>query len=229
MAEALGSEPPRKRKSWPRRLLLTAAVFFGLFVVGRLLLARAQAACEQVSNQCADAGFGWEVFAVLSLLLALLCICGVFIGWLWRLLARVGRWAQLLFALGMLVFFGMAYANFITLGLRAKTGEALGNLNKMRKAQAYYHAKHGVYRAAKRSPQPDGDGAFIWPSNVPEDSPWAALGWHLVGVRSWCQYEVEVQDDDFIARGFCDVDKDGDWAVFEASKDKPPRRMTPHY
>ncbi|MBM64685.1 MAG: hypothetical protein CMH55_00440 [Myxococcales bacterium] len=209
--------------------MLTATVFVGLFVVWRLLFARAQAACQQVSDQCADAGFGWEVLAAVSLLLALLSICTALIAWVWRLLARVGRWAQLLFALGTLVFFGMAYANFITFGLRAKTGEAWGNLNKLRKAQASYHAKHGVYREAKRSPQPDGDGAFIWPSKFPKDSPWAALGWHLAGVRSWCQYEVEVYEDDFMARGFCDVDKDGDWAIFEASKDKPPRRMTPHH
>ena len=209
--------------------MLSAGVLLALCVLARWLLARAQAACQRASGQCADAGFGWEVFAALSLILALLCMCSAFIGWMWRLLARFGRLAQVLFALGLVVFLAMAYVGSANVVLHARSGEALANLNKMRKAQAYYHRKHGVYRAAKRAPQPDAQGALIWPKKLPSDSGWAALGWHLVGVQSWCQYEVEVQGDDFIARGFCDVDGDGEVGLFEATKDQPPRRKTPHY
>jgi hypothetical protein len=195
----------------------------------RLLLARAQAACERNSDQCADAGFGWEALAAFAFIGALLCLCGALIGWIWRLLGRFGRFAQVLFVLGLAVFVAMAFNDFRTMGLRAKNGEVMPHLEVMRKAQADYHAKHGVYRAAKRAPQPDAKRALIWPENLPEDSGWAALDWPLAGTKTWCQYEVEVQGDDFVARGLCDVDRDGQFAIFETSKDKPPRRMTPHH
>ena len=144
-------------------------------------------------------------------------------------MARFGRLAQVIFALGLVVFVATSFNSFRTLGMRAKNGEALANVQKMRKAQADYHAMHGVYRAAQRAPQPDASGQLIWPDDLAKDSGWAALGWHLVGVKTWCQYEVELEGDDFIARALCDVDRDGQLGVFEGRKDQTPRRMTPHH
>ena len=194
-----------------------------------LLSRRAVRACQEVSNQCADAGFVWQALASLSMLFGLLCVCAAVLIGVWRVLKRFGRVAQWAFVAGLVVFLATAVQNFITLGLRAKNGEAMANVQKLRKAQAYYHAKHGVYRAAKRAPQPDASGRLIWPKELAKDSGWAALGWHLVGVKSWCQYEVELEGDDFIARALCDVDHDGELGVFEGRKDQTPRRMTPHY
>lgn len=209
--------------------MLSVAILAGFFVIGRLLFARAQAACQQVSDQCADAGFAWEVLAAVSLLLIFLCIFAALFGWVWSLLGRVGRWLQVLFALGFVALLCTAYLNFLTLGLRAKAGEAKANLSKLKKAQIHHHRKHGVYRAAQRAPQSDSEGRLFWPKPLPKDSGWADLGWHLVGVRSWCQYEVELKEDGFIARSFCDLDHDGKVGVFEVTHDHSPRRVTPHY
>ncbi len=209
--------------------MLASGVFLGLSFMFRLLAARAQAACERSSGQCADAGFAWEALAGVAFILALVSFCSGLLAWIWRVLGRFGRLAQVIFALGLVVFVAMSYNNFRTFALRAKHGEAMRHVEKIRKAQADYHAKHGVYRAAKRAPQPDASGRLIWPEELAKGSGWAALGWHLVGVKSWCQYEVELEGDDFIARALCDVDYDGDFGVFEGRKDQTPRRMTPHY
>ena len=209
--------------------MLASGIFLGLSFMFRLLAARAQAACERSSGQCADAGFAWEALAGVAFVLALVSFCSGLLAWIWRLLARFGRLAQVIFALGLVVFVATSFNSFRTLGLRAKNGEALANVQKMRKAQAHYHAKHGVYRAAQRAPQPDASGQLIWPDELAKDSGWAALGWHLVGVKTWCQYEVELEGDDFIARALCDADRDGDFGVFEGRKDQAPRRMTPHH
>lgn len=209
--------------------MLASGVFLGLSFMFRLLAARAQAACERSSGQCADAGFAWEALAGVAFILALVSFCSGLLAWIWRLLARFGRLAQVIFALGLVVFVAMSFNSFRTLGMRAKNGEALANVQKLRKAQAHYHAKHGVYRAAQRAPQPDASGQLIWPDELAKDSGWAALGWHLVGVKTWCQYEVELEGDDFIARALCDVDRDGELGVFEGRKDQTPRRMTSHH
>ena len=159
----------------------------------------------------------------------MLCFAAAVLTGLWQLLSRFGLWLQLPAVLGLLLVFGTATASFITLGLRAKNAEAMANLNKLKKAQIAFHRKHGVYRAAQLAPEPDTDGALFWPDPLPEGSGWADVGWHLVGVRSWCQYEVQLQGDGFIARSFCDVDHDGNVGRFEVTEDSSPRRITPHY
>ena len=210
MVEAPTTEDLPKAWPWARLFLITASLSFTLFIVFRLLLQ-------------------WDAFASLSLMAAMLSLAAALLASLWRLLARFGLWLQLPVVVGLTIVFATATANFITFGLRAKNGEAMANLNKLKKAQIYYHRKHGVYRAAQRAPEPNADGQLLWPDPLEQGSGWADLGWHLVGVRSWCQYEVELEGDGFIARSLCDVDHDGKVGIFEVSQDKPPRRITPLY
>ena len=62
MTETKPNEP--SQRSWlPKRTLILSLVLLALSIAFGLLLARAQRSCELVSDQCADAGFGWEVFA----------------------------------------------------------------------------------------------------------------------------------------------------------------------
>ncbi len=201
---------PRAKGSWLRRFLFAAVGAFSLFVVSLVV-------------------FGWELPALFSLLTAFLCLLAALFAWFWRLVSRFGLWGRLALILAVLSLASYATHNFLTLALRAKSAEASANLKKLQRSQIHYHRKHGLYRAARRAPEPDTEGRLMWPDPLPEGSGWAALGWHLVGVRSWCQYEVVVQGETFTARAYCDVDQNGEVGVFEVSKEGPPRRLTPHY
>jgi hypothetical protein len=213
------------QRGWlPKRTLILSLVLLVLSIAFRLLLARAQRACELVSDQCADAGFGWEVFASVAFIGAVVSVGIALLMVVVRLMRPLGRPVQAIVLVCAALFIAKAVDNFVHMGLRAKLGECTGNLDDIRRAQADHYKKTGGYIAAVRRPKRQADRTLVWGEPI-KDSGWQQLGWSD-SMRTYCQYEVVVQGDDYLAKAFCDVDKDGEEAVYEASKDRPPQRMT---
>ena len=128
--------------------------------------------------------------------------------------------------LGGLALFAKAAHNFITMAERAKASEGLANLNAIRTAELAHHQEHGVFVAAGWQPQPESE-RYMKPFEVTEKSGWAALGWPPEGEDFFrCQYEVKLVGAGFKAIAKCDVNHDGDYAVFEATQDTPAIRVS---
>ena len=226
MTETKPNEPSQpSQRSWlPKRTLILSLVLLALSFAFRLLLARAQRACELVSDQCADAGFAWEVFASVTFIGAVFAVFIALLMVIIRLLRPLGRPVQAIVLVCAALFVAKVVDNFIHFGQRAKLGECIDKLDEIRQAQADHYKKTGQYIAAARRPKSQPNGTLLWEDQA-KDSGWQKLGW-TDSMRTYCQYEVVVQGDDYLAKAFCDVDKDGEEAVFEASKDRPPQRMT---
>ncbi len=128
-------------------------------------------------------------------------------------------------AIGGLWLFAKAAHNFMTMGHRAKAEEGMWNLDIIRTAEIAHHNEHGVYVAAALQPQPE-DERYMKPFEVSDKSGWAAMGWPPEGEDFFrCQYRVELLGEGFKATASCDVNHDGDYAVFEATQDTPAARI----
>ncbi len=126
--------------------------------------------------------------------------------------------------LGGLYGCSIGVQNFMVMGLRAKAAEGLWNLEQIHRAELEYHAAHGVYVAASLQPLPV-DEQHMKPFEVSPESGWSALGWPSEGEDFFrCQYQVSLEGAGFKAVALCDVDRDGDVAVFEATQDMPAQR-----
>lgn len=145
---------------------------------------------------------GGSSYVVLALVAALVLLGGVFV-------------------LGLLA--AIAIPNFVQMQLRAKRSEVPANVEAIRTAELAYQAAFEEFvevsseREAMRSP----------PGRDPQDwlggEDWERLGWApddpLRGV-----YWVELSDDDgFVVYGRCDVDGDGEYAEYRATRDEPAR------
>jgi hypothetical protein len=114
--------------------------------------------------------------------------------------------------------------------LRAMLSEAPANLAGIRVAQIAHFAEHDAYRALPPNPAeiPGPDAVPFHATAQPE---WASMGLgSFPTVR--CRYSVVTAGPQgplsggFLARAECDIDGDGVIAVFEASADEKPRRVT---
>lgn len=111
------------------------------------------------------------------------------------------------------------------LALYAKQGQVERQLDAIREAELAYHHRHGsfvVFRLDRN-----------WKSQAAARSaPWTELSWRPDGTL-WCPVEVTVTpaaaggEEDFVARARCDLDKDGEPSVFEASRHGAAHQLTP--
>lgn len=144
--------------------------------------------------------------------------------------SRHRRPAVVLAIVGLVVVAGLftqrAWTRFATMGMVAKTSEAVQNLEHIRQAQAAYFETHGTYLALGATPQrAPGPSPTAFASEYTDE--WARLGWQPDSpVR--CQYAVTVPTPtDFQAVARCDADGDGTVSVFISGPKGPPRRTSP--
>ena len=124
------------------------------------------------------------------------------------------------------LFAQRAWTRFATMGMVAKTSEAVQNLEHIRLAQAAYFETHGTYLALGATPQrAPGPSPTAFASEYTDG--WTRLGWQPDSpVR--CQYAVTVPTPtDFQAVARCDADGDGNMSVFVGSREDPPKRTSP--
>ncbi len=127
------------------------------------------------------------------------------------------------------VMAAIAIPSFLAMQLRAKRSEAPTNLDAIRTAEKAYHAEWDVFTEVAwtpggsigRDPQPFTGGGLTAFQN---------LGWTADGnVR--CRYRVtnvvnggsNWMDDDFEAYAECDIDGDGQHAIYKATSSEKPR------
>ena len=144
--------------------------------------------------------------------------------------SRQRRPAVVLATVGLLLVVGLfaqrAWTRFATMGMVAKTSEAVQNLEHIRQAQAAYFETHGAYLALGATPQrAPGPSPTAFASEHTDE--WVRLGWQPDSpVR--CQYAVTVPTPtDFQAVARCDADGDGEVSVFVSGPDGPPKRTSP--
>ena len=129
------------------------------------------------------------------------------------------------------VMAAIAIPSFLAMQLRAKRSEAPTNLDGIRTAEKAYHAEWDVFTNCDwtfpgtpgRDPRPfDGGGITAFQN----------LGWTAYGnVR--CRYRVinatssgDWDGDDFEAYAECDIDGDGNYAVYTATSQSRPTMVT---
>lgn len=113
----------------------------------------------------------------------------------------------------------LAIPSYRQMVLRSKRAEIPSNLGALERIEFAYAAEWDAFTSCPltpdtmpgRSPVPFGVGPT-------DEHAFATLGWLADGhVRA--QYMVEtVGDDDFLARGQCDIDTDNNYATYEATR-----------
>ena len=139
-----------------------------------------------------------------------MCLCAALIGAGWRALSRLGRWAPL-FVAGLLVFVATAFNTEPLAAL--KHAEVRTVLAAMQAPKSPSRAKRRIPRAPeRRRRRTRRHGGEIPPEPRRGRCPAGPAQ------RTWCQYEVDLVADDFIARALCDADRDGAVAVTRRPK-----------
>ena len=119
-----------------------------------------------------------------------------------------------------------AVDNFIHMGQRAKRSEAPQNLRLIREAELEYFKSKGRYFPfdIPTDYRDNSDGVRLESHTHPA---WTELGFQPE-YRVRCDYKVAVtQDpDDFRATVQCDVDGDGEFAVYSATSTSEVERLT---
>ncbi|MBM4365704.1 MAG: RDD family protein [Deltaproteobacteria bacterium] len=129
-----------------------------------------------------------------------------------------------IFVIGVLA--AIAIPNFVTMQLRAKRAEVPDNLDSIRAAEGTYFMEKGRYLAASSEAEATASGAGKEEHDFPFDPGWIALEWHPGGqVRG--VYWVELTPEGFAAYGACDVDGDGEYAVYVATESQNAQLTTP--
>ncbi len=142
----------------------------------------------------------------------------------WRRQAVVLAVVALMVGLGL--FAKHAFTRFANMGLHGKRAEGIWRLEQIHQAQLAYFEKHGEYVAVGATPQraPGGTQA---PFESEHMAGWKRLGWQPDSMVR-CQYEVTVPTpSDFRAVARCDVDDDGQMAVFISTRAQPSQRISP--
>ena len=149
------------------------------------------------------------------------------------LLRRVVKVALLLLTL---VFVGTGAAhviqNFVWMASRAKRAELPQNVDSIRPAQLVYESVYGEFvpcssEATAMSNIEQFGGKGQHPFNPSEHPCWRALGWAPDGLIRG-EYWVEVTDGgrDFRVNGISDLDEDGEYARFEATRESAATLVT---
>lgn len=132
--------------------------------------------------------------------------------------------------LAMIMFIGeIVITNVAMMGIRAKFSEVPHNLEAIRTVEFAYHVQHGEFRSAEACPKgPPRRRKSAWKGECTEV--FKNLGWTPDGSVQ-CQYRVrailgENAVEDFKLTARCDVDGDGIFSIFEASRNSPPKRIT---
>jgi len=110
-------------------------------------------------------------------------------------------------------------------------GETLAQLEAIRAAERTYRDEWGELLAA--APTPDKvPSADTEPFVGPGAGAFGQLGWAPATVR--CRYRVTLEagtgslaSEDFVVTAECDLDGDGEYAVYEASRDRKAHRVGP--
>ena len=107
--------------------------------------------------------------------------------------------------------------------LEAQRSELLFNTNAIKEAQHRYHARHNRYIACDPYPAFPQKGTQDW--NKHESGAFQAIDWSPDGaVRG--SYHVSVSEDDFTVMGISDIDGDGVYATFVATKSQQAEPIT---
>lgn len=122
------------------------------------------------------------------------------------------------------IFAAIAIPNFVAMQYRAKRSEVPNLVDEIRTAQLAHHARTGRYLAcgseeAAVAVLANGNGKKRRPFSGGDGDCWAELGW-VPNHEVRGEYFVLLNNDgsDFQAHGICDVDGDGELAVYVASK-----------
>ncbi len=119
---------------------------------------------------------------------------------------------------------GIAYPNFVSMQMKAKRSELVGNVNAIKTAELMYDAMNDGFVAAGHPPADGelGEEPRVWTGG----SDWETLGWspyeELRGA-----YWVEVSGQDFIVHGVADLDGDGVRAEYTATMSTNATLVTP--
>jgi hypothetical protein len=121
----------------------------------------------------------------------------------------------LVFIAGILA--AIAIPNFLAMQLRVKRAEAPSNLDGIHTAQKQYHADHGTFIALPECPDSE-PGRSQRPWVGPCTAAWQVLGWEPDEMVR-CSYRAELlPGDDFAIVASCDIDGDGEPAVYRANR-----------
>ena len=102
---------------------------------------------------------------------------------------------------------------------KKKWPEVPANLNGIRTAQLYYHSKFGTYVHCDLFPGKPNPSMRAW--EIKESGGFMTLGWASDGkVQGGYWVEVVSSGSDFVATGIADVDGDGVYATWVATKSK---------
>ncbi len=133
---------------------------------------------------------------------------------------RTNRGFTIIEVMILLAIFGIlaaiAVPNFVEMQYRAKRAEVPSNLDGIKTALLAYESAYG-HLIEETMPQPDGlPGKHLRPWR--SGSNFDAIGWHPGGDVRGSYSITAVKPDDFVIQGFCDVDGDGQKAVFTATR-----------
>ena len=124
------------------------------------------------------------------------------------------------------MFAAIAVPNFVALQMLAKRAELPATVEALRVAELAYHAEHDVYLAVSSEVEAMTPPPGPLPRDAPDDEGWDELGW-APDAPPRGAYWIEVEGDDFVVVGRCDVDGDGEYAEYRATRDEYPTPTTP--
>ena len=130
----------------------------------------------------------------------------------------------LLLAIPMIgIFAAVGIPNFISYSYKSKHSEAKSNLRAIRTMQEAYQASFDTYLYIRPYPKRPSKNVQRW--EVSQSGGFQDLGWEPDGgVRG--SYSVTTTMTDFRAVGVMDIDGDGNYATFVATKSTAPYQVT---
>lgn len=119
----------------------------------------------------------------------------------------------------------VAIPNYVAMQYRAKRAEVPANVDGIKTAELAYNMAFGTYIAAAPAPRGIPDKTLQdW--TYPAD--FQTIGWQPSGkVQGTYSVEVSADGTDFVVVGVCDVDGDGEYARYEATRDGGAEMVTP--
>jgi hypothetical protein len=133
---------------------------------------------------------------------------------------------QILIGVAVLVVVMMVVAPMVISSSKSsRMGEVEANVNAIRQAELQYHDAFGEFVSAEAAPRPayevDPDPVAWAPTEGFRKLSWAPETELVVG-----SYQVQAEGDGFKVIGSCDVDGDGERAVFEATHEVEAHAVT---
>jgi prepilin-type N-terminal cleavage/methylation domain-containing protein len=126
----------------------------------------------------------------------------------------------------------IAIPNFTAMQYKAKRSEVPTNVDGIRTSEIAYEASHDAFVVTNEAPRDttSTDKTLVtWPGTA--DGSWTTLGWGPDGkVRGAYNVALATAPDEFVVTGACDVDDDGNRAVYIADMDtRTEPTSPPHY